>query len=146
VGGADVEIIPFQRNAEAGSQTGMRNLVMKDLELMEPPKDYIIDSMAGLIEAVRGYDDSAGAIGYSVYYYANDMRMAEGLKIIAVDGVDPQPETIADESYPFLASYYAVVPALTPENSPARRLWSWLQGEEGQYLMEQLGYVPVKES
>jgi hypothetical protein len=29
--------------------------------------------------------------------------MAEGLKIIGVDGVDPSPETIRSERYPFLA-------------------------------------------
>ena len=32
-----VEIIPFQRNEEAGSQTAMRKLVMGDLPLMPPP-------------------------------------------------------------------------------------------------------------
>ena len=143
VGGDDVEIIPFQRNAEAGSQTGMKNLVMKDLELMEPPKEYIIDSMAGLMEAVRGFDGSSGAIGYSVYYYANDMRMAEGLKIIAIDGVEPEPESIADESYPFLASYYTTIAADEPEGSPARVMYEWLQSEEGKALIEAMDYVPV---
>ena len=142
LGGDDVEIIPFQRNSEAGSQTGMKNLVMKDLPLMEPPKDYVIESMAGLMEAVRSFDGSAGAIGYSVYYYANDMRMAEGLKILAVDGVEPEPESIASEEYPFIASYYTTIPADTPEDAPARILYNWLQSEEGHALIETMGYVP----
>ena len=142
VGGDDVEIIPFQRNAEAGSQTGMKNLVMKDLPLMEPPKAYVIESMMGLMEAVRNFDGSAGAIGYSVYYYANDMRMAEGLKILAVDGVEPEPETIADREYPFIASYYATIRTDEPEDSPTRRMYDWLQGAEGSALIEAMGYVP----
>ncbi len=142
LGGDDVEIIPFQRNAEAGSQTGMKNLVMKELPLMEPPKDYVIESMAGLMEAVRSFDGSAGAIGYSVYYYANDMRMAEGLKILAVDGVAPEPESIAGGEYPFIASYYTTIPADTPEDAPARILYNWLQSEEGRALIETMGYVP----
>ena len=143
VGGNDVPIIPFQRNAEAGSQTILKNTVMKDLPIMDPPKDYLVDSMMGLMEAVRNFDGSEGAIGYSVYYYANDMKMAEGLKIISVDGVSPEPESIKNEEYPFLASYYATVSASEPEDSPARILWNWLQGEEGGYIMEQLGYVPI---
>ena len=36
VGGEDLEIVPFQRNAEAGSQAAMVKLVMGDLPLMEP--------------------------------------------------------------------------------------------------------------
>ena len=142
VGGDDVEIIPFQRNSEAGSQTGMKNLVMKDLPLMEPPKDYVIESMMGLMEAVRSFDGSAGAIGYSVYYYANDMRMAEGLKILQVNGVEPEPQSIASEEYPFIASYYTTIRANEPAGSPARRMFDWLQGEEGRALIQTMGYVP----
>lgn len=143
VGGSDVDIIPFQRNAEAGSQTGMLNLVMQGLEMMDPPKDYVVDSMAGLMDAVRSFDGSAGAIGYSVYYYANDMRMAEGLKILAVDGVQPEPESIRSGDYPFLASYYVVIAADTPPDSPARLLYDWFQSEQGQFLVESQGYVSV---
>ena len=39
VGGDDVAIVPFQRNAEAGSQTMFLKLVRGDLEPMEPPAD-----------------------------------------------------------------------------------------------------------
>lgn len=34
--------------------------------------------MEGLLNAVREYDNSAAALGYTVYYYANDMEMARG--------------------------------------------------------------------
>ena len=47
VGGADMDIIPFQRNAEAGSQTMFEKLVMADLPLMEPPTYWVSDSMSG---------------------------------------------------------------------------------------------------
>ena len=145
VGGNDVDIVPFQRNAEAGSQAAMLRLVMKDITMMEPPSEYIIDSMSGLMEAMRNFDGSEGAIGYSVYYYANDMRMADGLKIIAVEGVDPNSETIRAKEYPFLAPSYTVIPADTDQDSPARMLYNWLQSEQGQYLIASQGYVPVME-
>ena len=145
LGGDDVEIVPFQRNAEAGSQAAMLRLVMGDTPMMEPPGDFVVDSMGGLMDAVRNFDGSEGAIGYSVYYYANDMRMAEGLKIIAVEGVDPNPDTIRSAEYPFLAPSYTVVAHSAAEDSPARILWSWLQSEEGQYLVSEMGYVSVRE-
>lgn len=144
VGGNDVEIIPFQRNAEAGSQAAMLRLVMSELEMMEPPEVHVIDSMMGLMEAVKNFDGSEGAIGYSVYYYANDMKMADGLKIISVDGIEPGTDTIRSGEYPFLAPSYTVIAKDSPEGSPARKLSEWLLSEEGQYLVSALGYVSVR--
>ena len=143
LGGNNIPIIPFQRNEEAGSQAAMKRLVMGDLEMMEPPLEFVVDSMSGLMDAVRNFDGSEGAIGYSVYYYANDMQMAEGLKIIQVEGVTPEPDTIRSGEYPFLANTYTVIAADEPADSPARILYTWLQSEEGQRLIESQGYVPV---
>lgn len=80
VGGDNLEIVPFQRNAEAGSQTAMVKLVMGDTPMMEAPAGYVRGEMGDLVEAVAAYDGSAAAIGYTVYYYANDIKMADGLK------------------------------------------------------------------
>lgn len=143
VGGNDMPITPFQRNEDAGSQALMKKLVMGDTELMAPPTGYVIESMMGLMEAVRSYDNSPGAIGYSVYYYANDMKMASGLKILAVDGVTPSAETIRSQEYPHRNAYYVVMAADTPEGSPTARVYHWLLSEEGQTLVDSQGYVSV---
>lgn len=143
VGGNDEAILAFQRNADAGSQTLMQKLVMGDIPFMEAPIDVIVGSMGELMESVKNYDNSANAIGYSVYYYANDMRMAEGLKILKIDGVDPTAETIAAGQYPHLNPYYSAIPASAAEDSPARILYNWLRTEDGKYLLSLEGYVPV---
>ena len=146
VGGADEPIAPFQRNAGAGSQALMEKLVMGDTPLMEAPAEYMADSMGMLMEYVKSYDNSANAIGYSVYYYANDMRMAEGLKIISVDGVEPTDENIRSGAYPHLSNYYTVIAADEAADSPARVMFEWLQSAEGQRLVESEGYVPVMDT
>ena len=143
VGGEDLEIVPFQRNAEAGSQTAMVNLVMGDLPMMEAPADYVRGEMGDLIEAVASYDNSAAAIGYTVYYYANDMKMADGLKILSIDGVAPNAETIRSGEYPFLNNYYAVIPAGLSQDDPAKILYDWIFSEDGQRLVAHEGYVSV---
>lgn len=143
VGGEDLEIVPFQRNAEAGSQTAMLNLVMKDLPMMEAPADYVRGEMGDLIQAVASYDNSAAAIGYTVYYYANDMKMADGLKILSIDGVEPNAETIRSGEYPFLNNYYAVIPAGLAQDDPAKILYDWIFSEDGQRLVAHEGYVSV---
>ena len=143
VGGSDLEIVPFQRNPEAGSQTAMRKLVMGDLPMMDAPAEYVQGEMGDLIEAVAAYDGTAAAIGYTVYYYAEDMRMADGLKILAIDGVTPCDETIRSGDYPFLNNYYTLIAAGLPEDAPARVLYRWLLSEEGQRLVAHQGYVSV---
>ena len=145
VGGDDVEIIPFQRNEEAGSQTAMRNLVMGGIPLMEAPAEYVSGAMGDLIEVVASYNDSAAAIGYTVYYYAHDMGMADGLKLLAVDGVQPSAETIRARDYPFINESYVVIPAGLADDAPAKVLYNWLLSGEGQQLVAQEGYVSVLE-
>ena len=143
VGGDDLDIIPFQRNAEAGSQTAMLKLVMKDLPMMDAPTDTVIGGMAELIQAVAAYDGTPAAIGYTVYYYANDMKMAEGLKLLAVEGVRPSAKTIRSGAYPLLNNYYVLTAAGLAEDDPARILYNWILSEEGQRLVAHEGYVSV---
>ena len=119
----------------------MKKLIMGDTPFMEAPSAYIADSMGGLMDSVRSYDNSANALGYSVYYYAHDMEMAHGLKLLKVDGVEPTRDTIRDQSYPHLNAYYCVIAHDTPAGSPIRILYDWIMSEDGQRLIAREGYV-----
>lgn len=144
VGGDDLEIMPFQRNAEAGSQAAMEKLVMKDIQMIYPPtEEYYYDSMTGLILGISSYDNSPAAIGYTMYYYAEDMEMAEGLKILSIDGVEPNDNTIRSGEYPFLNNYYVVTASGRDDTDPVKRLYDWILSDEGQRLAAHEGYVPV---
>ncbi len=145
VGGNDLEIVPFQRNQGAGSQTMFEKLVMEELTPMEAPEAWIPDSMAGLMDAVREYDNTPAAIGFTVYYYANDMEMAQGLKVLSVDGVLPDAQSIRQGTYPFLNPYFVAIDQNTAADSPTWILYDWVLGPEGQKLAEREGYVPVME-
>lgn len=145
LGGRDQELVAFQRPENSGSQTLMEKLVMKDVSMMEAPISRKIGEMGELIEAVASYDHSDNAIGYSVYYYARNMYQMPELRFLAVDGVAPSNDTIQKGTYPFVNDFYAVIREEEPEDSPARRLFSWLTEEGGQRLIEWTGYVPVVE-
>jgi len=146
VGGDDIEIVPFQRNAEAGSQVLMEKLVMDGQNMTDAPMQTIMTAfgMGELITAMKGFDGSASSIGYTVFFFAEDMGMAEGLKILSVNGVSPNAETIRSNDYPFINPYYTVISANEPENSPARILWNWLQTDNGQKLVGLEGYVSIR--
>ncbi len=144
VGGEDCPIAAIQRNEASGSQVMMRHIVMGDLELMEAPTEMVPADMEGLIETVKSYDNSANAIGYTPYYYATNMKMADDLKIIKINDIEPSAQTIASQTYPFLTAYYVVIGKKAPEDSPARIMFNWILSEEGQKLAEMEGYVPAK--
>ena len=146
VGGADAPIQAYQRPKGGGSQAIMDKEVMGDLPMMEPANsDYVVSSMEGIISAVRAWDDRPEALGYTVYYYADDMGMADGLRLLAIDGVEPNDDTIRSGEYPIHTAYYAVMDAGTPAESPTAILFDWLLSQEGQDLIDHEGYVSVLE-
>ena len=144
VGGNDEPIAAIQRNHSSGSQVMMDNLVMQGEEMMEADTELIPADMGELIEVVEGFDNSASALGYTPYYYATSMGMAAGLKILKVNDVEPNNDTIKSGEYPFVNPYYVVISANAEDGSPERRLYNWILGPDGQKLTEMEGYVPAK--
>ena len=143
VGGADAEIIAYQRNKTAGSQVMMEEVVMQGAPMMDAPMEYRPSEMGALVDEVASYRNSASAIGYSVYYYVTEMYLREGVKLLAIDGVAPSNETIASGEYPYTQYNYAVIRKDEKENSPARQLFDFLTTPEGKALMAAQGYVPA---
>jgi phosphate transport system substrate-binding protein len=150
VGGEDEEIVPFQRPENSGSQTGMLSLVMKDVEIMEPKKEDLIGSMFDIVNLVSSYDNGINSIGYSYYYYATtmfdtlDSTVAERIKFLSIDGIEPSTENIKNETYPLETAYYIVIRKDEPESSLARKLKKDLLSERGQSVAEEAKYVGVK--
>ena len=150
VGGEDEEIVPFQRPENSGSQTGMLSLVMKDIEIMEPKKENLIGSMFDIVNLVSSYDNGINSIGYSYYYYATtmfdtlDSTVAERIKFLSIDGIEPSTENIKNETYPLETAYYIVIRKDEPESSLARKLKKDLLSERGQSVAEEAKYVGVK--
>ena len=143
VGGADAEIIAYQRNETSGSQVMMENVVMDGQPMMDAPKEYRPSEMGALVDEVASYRNSADAIGYSLYYYVTEMYAREGVKLLAIDGVAPSNEAIASGEYPYTQYNYAVIRKDEKENSPARQLFDFLTTPEGKALMAAQGYVPA---
>ena len=144
VGGTPGPISAFQRNAESGSQTLFLKLLMDGIEPAEPPIELVMSSMSGLIEEVAAFDGSGGAIGYSVFYYADLMFANPDLKLLSVDGVQPSNDSIQNGDYPLVNDFYIVIRADAPEDSPARLLRDWFLTDEGTALLLAENYVPVR--
>ena len=144
VGGDDAEIIAYQRPENSGSQTGLYSLVMKELPVKaRTPKEEVNLSMAGIIEYVSDYENGLDAIGYSYYYYANEMYFNENLKYLGINGIKPTYDTIKDESYPILTAYY-IVTRKDETNENVLKLKDDMLSKRGQEVATSAGYVPCK--
>ena len=143
VGGEDLDIVAFQRGEDSGSQTLFKKLLIQDGELMDPPTELAPAAMGELVDSIAAYNNSANAIGFSVYYYIDQMYSQPGLRLLAVDDVTPSNNTIADESYPLCNEFYAVIHPDAAADSPERILYDWLDTEAGQDCIKKSGYVAV---
>jgi phosphate transport system substrate-binding protein len=123
----------------------MLDLVIGADEIMTPPTEKVVAEMGSLVDAVAVYTNEEDAIGYSYFYYVNDMWNSKAVKFLAVDGVSPNAGTISDGTYPLRTAYYAVLRSDEPEDSKARELLAWILSEEGQRIAEEAGYVKLGE-
>ena len=145
VGGADLPIVAFQRREDSGSQTLFQKLLIQGGELMDAPTELAPTEMGGLVDSIAEYNNTANAIGFSVYYYIDQMYSQPGLRLLAVDGVTPSNETIADQSYPLCNEFYAAVRQDSGADTPERKVYDWLSTDAGRACIEKSGYVAVQD-
>lgn len=138
LGGMDKEIEAFQRNEGSGSQSMMLRF-MGDTAMIDPDLKEI-KGMGAIIQEVADYRNLAGSIGFSFRYYVEGIIKNPDIKVIAVDGIAPTVENIQDGTYPIVAPVYAVTYEGN-DNPNVQLLIDWILSDEGQYIIEQTGYV-----
>ncbi len=143
VGGKNEKIAAFQRNEGSGSQSMLKRF-MGDKPIMEAPKELVNDLMVGIIERVSNYKSKSNSIGFSFRYYVEGIIKNPDIKMLSVDGFAPTAENIKNGSYPIVTPIYAVTyEEKTNEN--VDKLKEWILSEEGQYIIEETGYVGLAE-
>ena len=140
--GSGAKIIAFQRPENSGSQTILQK-IMGDTPLMPPLKEERISGMGGVSEGVADYRNSAGAIGYSFRFFTTGMAdNADKIKLLKINGIEPSEENIKNGAYPFVVSLYAVTLEDNP-NPNVKPFLDWMQGPQGQEIIEKTGYVSL---
>lgn len=114
------------------------------------------DSIAGAAQGVSGYDTWAGevftgpvpyrslpnALGCALRSQCGPLLATGKVKCLSVDGVAPTDESVADGSYPFAETLYAV--ALGDNDNPnVRALLDWIQTDQGGELARGSGFTAV---
>ncbi len=141
LGGKDEPIVAYQRNAGSGSQSMLLRF-MGDKEPMDAPKTSVSYSMGGIIHEVADYRNATTSIGFSFRFYVEGIIQNPDIKMIAIDGILPTAENVRNGSYPIRTPFYAVT-YTENQNPNTGRLMQWILSEEGQYIIEETGYIGV---
>lgn len=115
---------------------------MGDVPIMEAPTEMVNDLMSGIIEKVSNYKSKSNSIGFSFRYYVEGIIKNPDIKMLSVDGVAPTAENIKNGSYPIVTPIYAVTYEENA-NENVDRLLEWILSKEGQYIIEETGYVGI---
>ena len=120
--------------------------VMKDIKPTQVEKDYELADMGGVFSILSTYDNTANAIGYSVFYYANKMLNYPNLDFFSVNGVYPSDETIANGTHPLLNEFYVVIREDAEKDSPARKMYEYILSDKGKESIVKAGYIPCEKN
>ena len=125
VGGADRIINPLDRPEGSGSQTVMLKF-MGDREIKKNP-----------------FGIFGGAIGFSFRFYVEGVVANGGIKLLSVNGIEPTEENIRNGSYPIIYQFYAVY-RKDNQNENVQKLVDFMLSEDGQKIIDENGYTPIK--
>ena len=125
LGGKNIPIAAMHRNKGSGSQTALEKLMGN--EPIKPDYTTLFGS----------------PIGFSFRYYVTGMLGEGGVKILKINGIEPTVETIADGSYPVAGGVYAIY-RKGEKNENVYKTIDFMLSPQGQKIVEQSGYIPVK--
>lgn len=133
VGGIDAEIVLLSRDSSSGTYEYFKEAVVgDDGEYAASAK--LLPSNQAIADEVKANEAGIGYIGLG--YLTPDV------KVVAIDGVEASVESAADGSYPISRSLY-----LYSDGEPTgvmAAFLEWVLGADGQQLVEDEGFVPVR--
>src|SRR5213082_1484268 len=133
IGGGSGKISIYTRNTSSGTYAEFKELAMKK-------RDYAPDSqkLAGNEQIAQEVGKNANGVGYVGLAYTK----AGGIKVVPIDGASPSKESVLAKNYPYARPtfYYT-------NGNPTGAVKDFIDftvGAEGQKIVEQVGFVPIK--
>lgn len=147
VGGNDEKITIYRRNTNSSAQKALEKLVLNGGYIMaDTQSGYYTNEpfMHGATEHYERhaeYENYPASIGFTYGYYLERLYDSERIKILKIDGVYPDKDSITNGDYPFVTKYCAI---LTGDNTERMaKIRDYLLTDEGQRIIEMAGFCPV---
>lgn len=124
--GMDSAISVFSREKGSGTRAEFEELVMGTRQTTQAAR--VVPSTAAMLESVAALPGSIGYVSLSA--------LSVEVKALAVGGIGPSLETVADNTYPLRATLYIV--GLAEPETDYRAFIGWAQGPQGQGIIARL--------
>ncbi|MDR1480222.1 MAG: substrate-binding domain-containing protein [Planctomycetaceae bacterium] len=119
------------------------SLKKRDNESFRDSRPVFGMSGGGMKFILNGLHEDRNSIGYSVYHFEHFVFRVPESRVLAVNGVFPNYESIRTKKYPLIYEVYVVTRKGIANDSPAAKLRDWLLSDDGQRAIRESGYVPI---
>lgn len=132
VGGADLEIVPIGREAGSGTRDGFETITGTE-DICKLRQE--LTSTGDVITTVAG---NPGAIGY-----ASLASVKNNVKVLAIDGITPDEDTIKDGSYSISRNFILVTNDKKSLSDAAQKFYDYATSSQAAPVIEAAGAVPA---
>jgi phosphate transport system substrate-binding protein len=132
VGGSGGKISVYTRNTSSGTYSDFKELAMKK-------RDY-----AGGSQKMAGNEQIAAEVGKNpngVGYVGLAYTKAGGVKVVAIDGVQPSVQTVHAKTYPYARPTFYYTNG--EPSGIAKQFVDFTISGAGQKIVSQVGFVPI---
>ena len=133
VGGSGGKISVYTRNTSSGTYAEFKELAMKK-------RDYAQDSqkLAGNEQIAQEAGKNPNGVGYVGLAYTK----ASGIKVVPIDAALPSKESVLAKSYPYARPTFFYTNG--EPTGVVKEFIDFTVGPDGQKIVEQVGFVPIK--
>ena len=137
VNGEDSEIITYQLEKNNGSQTCFETIV-KDNSINK--RHIEVNDMGKIIKKAALNKNS---ISYAYNSFYTSVFNSSKLKLVNINQIEPSKENIISGKYPLMYDLYFVYDT-NNSNENLKLIEEWLLSEQGQNLVKDMGFQPIK--
>ena len=123
-----------------GSEELLRQLLLQGKAMPELPVSRALSASKLVLDASV---EDPETIGFSVFAYASNMKRDGRVKVLAIDGVVPEPSRVAGGDYPLTTPIYVLTRADLGAEKDLYKMRAWLSSMNGQKALAEAGYMPV---
>src|SRR5207248_2352890 len=123
----------YTRNTSSGTYSEFKEMAMSK-------RDYATSAqkMAGNEQIAAEVSKNPNGVGYVGLAYTK----AEGIKVVPIDGTLPSVESVQKKSYPYARPTFFYTNG--EPTGVVKEFIDFTVGPEGQKIVEQVGFVPIK--
>lgn len=136
-GGNDVPVVIISRPASSGTRAAFKKYALGDAEEAMSKMALTQDSSGAVLQGVSG---TPGAVSYIGLSYIRDNST---VKVIKINGVEPNAENIASGRYTIWS--YEHMYTKGPAQGAVKDYIDYVTGDKMKPYIQKLGYIPVSD-